>query len=366
MNSILSIISSLQKDIKQLEDNQGKVLNTIYEKLNSLADLSKTFEDSWIGGWGQTSYNHYRNPRNDLEVIQVNDEYFYDTLLKSFKLDLDEIEKQVFKNLQPYKKFQQKFITELSIIRDKENFTNENELLKSIEDFRWGFGISDYIKLRTPNQIPIYDMRALSRGLDTPPHITVIGHIVSLTTQSFSVKNFEETVNRLLRQVELKFNTKSPSEGFDYSERILSDLFNNFHSFYTQLKNRHGNRETIEVKDEYDVQDLLHSILKLHFKDVREEEYTPSYVGSSTRMDFLLKNENIVIEVKKTRERLSDKEIGEQLILDVAHYRNHPNCNYLKCFVYDPENRVKNPRGLENDLSKLSDDTLSVELFIRP
>ena len=90
------------------------------------------------------------------------------------------------------------------------------------------------------------------------------------------------------------------------------------------------------------MQDLLHCILKLHFKDVREDEYTPSYGGSSTRMDFLLKNEKIVIEVKKTNERLSDKEIGEQLILEVAYYKNHPNCSFLKCFVYDPENRVKN------------------------
>jgi hypothetical protein len=83
-------------------------------------------------------------------------------------------------------------------------------------------------------------------------------------------------------------------------------------------------------------------------------------------MDFLLKAENIVIEVKKTVEKLSDKEIGQQLILDVAHYKNHPKCNVLKSFVYDPENRVKNPRGLENDLNRLSDDTLSVQLLIRP
>ena len=99
-------------------------------------------------------------------------------------------------------------------------------------------------------------------------------------------------------------------------------MFENCHSFDNQLKNRHNNRDTVEIIDEYDVQDLLHCILKLHFKDVREDEYTPSYGGSSTRMDFLLKNEKIVIEVKKTNERLSDKEIGEQLILEVAYYKN--------------------------------------------
>mgnify|MGYP001560723169 FL=1 len=328
--------------------------------------MTNDFENLWVGGWGQTNYNHYLNPKNHNERIQVNAEYFYDMLSKKQKVNVDNLEKDISKCLEPYKKFQQHLITELSVIRDKENFNNENELLKSIEDFKWGFDASDYIKLRRPNQIPVYDMRVLSRGLDTPPHIAVVAYLVSLTTKAYSVKNFEEIVSRILRQVELKLNAKALPDNFGYAEKALNEIFENFHSFYNQLKNRHNNRDTIEIKDEYDVQDLLHCILKLHFKDVREEEYTPSYGGSSTRMDFLLKNENIVIEVKKTRERLSDKEIGEQLILDVAYYKNHTNCSFLKCFVYDPENRVKNPRGLESDLNKLTDDKLSVELFIRP
>ena len=65
------------------------------------------------------------------------------------------------------------------------------------------------------------------------------------------------------------------------------------------MKNRHDKRAPLEIDDEYDVQDALHAILKLHFKDIREEEYTPSYAGSSSRVDFLLKEEQIVIEVKK-------------------------------------------------------------------
>lgn len=66
-----------------------------------------------------------------------------------------------------------------------------------------------------------------------------------------------------------------------------------------QLRQRHGGRETIEIKDEYDVQDLFHSLLKLHFDDIRAEEYTPSYAGSASRVDFLLKKEKLVIELKK-------------------------------------------------------------------
>ncbi len=77
------------------------------------------------------------------------------------------------------------------------------------------------------------------------------------------------------------------------------------------------NRETLKIEDEYDVQDLLHALLLLYFDDVRAEEWTPSYAGKSARMDFLLKNERVVIEVKKTRLGLADKELGDQLIIDV-------------------------------------------------
>lgn len=132
-----------------------------------------------------------------------------------------------------------------------------------------------------------------------------------------------------------------------------------------ELRTRHDNRSTLDVKDEYDVQDLLRGLLQLFFDDVRPEEYTPSYAGKSTRMDFLLKDEATVIEVKMTRNGLGARELGEQLILDIAHYKSHPNCRELYCLVYDPEARIKNPRGIEKDLSESSNE-LQVYVFIVP
>ncbi|HBH50047.1 MAG TPA: hypothetical protein DDX98_15490 [Bacteroidales bacterium] len=151
----------------------------------------------------------------------------------------------------------------------------------------------------------------------------------------------------------------------DKSDFIVK-LINSFHIIARQLINRYDKRDSLIINDEYDVQDLLNSLLHIEFDDVRPEEYTPSYAGSSTRMDFLLKNEKIVIEVKKTRKGLTDKEIGDQLILDSQHYKAHPDCKHLICFVYDPENRVQNPRGLENDLNNLTTEDLIVEVYIRP
>lgn len=150
----------------------------------------------------------------------------------------------------------------------------------------------------------------------------------------------------------------------DY-EKVLSVIFDKFHICARQLKRRHAGRYTLEINDEYDVQDLLNAILRLHFEDVRPEEWTPSYAGGNNRMDFLLKDEEISIEVKMTRDGLKDKELGEQLIIDIAKYKKHPKCKSLYCFVFDPEGHIRNPRGLEKDLTK-GHDGLSVKVYIRP
>lgn len=142
-------------------------------------------------------------------------------------------------------------------------------------------------------------------------------------------------------------------------------LIERFHKIARQLRSRHDNRNTIEIEDEYDVQDLFHALLKIYFQDIRPEEYTPSYAGAASRVDFLLKEEKIIIEIKKTRKNLGAKEIGEQLIIDAQRYQSHPDCNHLICFVYDPEGRVANPRGIENDLTK-EINGVNIVVFITP
>ncbi len=104
----------------------------------------------------------------------------------------------------------------------------------------------------------------------------------------------------------------------------------------------------------------------IDFDDIRPEEWTPSYAGGSARMDFLLKNEKLVIEVKKTRKGLNAKEVGDQLIIDIRRYQAHPDCQSLVCFVYDPEGRIGNPRGVEMDLNSRSNEELKVIALIRP
>jgi hypothetical protein len=140
----------------------------------------------------------------------------------------------------------------------------------------------------------------------------------------------------------------------------------NFPRAARQLQQRYASRPGIEQSDEYDVQDVLHAFLLLHFADVRTEEWTPSYAGSSARIDIVLPAERIVIEVKRTRDGLATKKCKEELAIDIDHYRIQKDCGTLVCFVFDPDHRIKNPVGFEKDLEGQRTDTLHVRVVVAP
>lgn len=120
----------------------------------------------------------------------------------------------------------------------------------------------------------------------------------------------------------------------------------------TTLRERYGNREKFfEPADEYDMQDLMRSLLRVDFDDVRPEDTAPRHAGRRPRIDFILAEANIALELKMPREGLSDKEVGDQLCEDIERYRSHPKCKTLVCAVYDPQERIANPRELESSLS---------------
>jgi hypothetical protein len=149
------------------------------------------------------------------------------------------------------------------------------------------------------------------------------------------------------------------------AEESIELICHKFHIVAKQLEKRHEERSTIRINDEYDVQDLFYALLRLYFDDIRPEEWSPSYAGGNSRIDFLINNEKIIIEIKRTRSRLKDKEIGEQLIIDIERYKTHPKCRKMICFIYDPEELLRNPKGLQNDL-ECSENEFSVRMIISP
>lgn len=360
-NQIIPLKLELEKIIETFKDS----IDIQAENIKELMTLTSDFNKNWVGAWGGRNYNHYNNflSKNG-GVISINADDIYKYLSKKSETNLTDIRENVSALLKIHTDFQEKIITELSVIKEIENLETESELIDKIEKQTWSISTSDYIKMNRPKSIITYNpAEILNKGLDNPPHLIVGGDLMSLFSILSSIEDFQKNTKRLFRQLELKLSIEEYSpEKSDFIIKVIEK----FHTVARQILNRHAGRTTIEISDEYDVQDLFHGLLRIEFEDVRAEEYTPSYAGSATRMDFLLKKEKIVIEVKKTRNSLKDKEIGDQLIIDVQHYKIHPDCKRLICFVYDPDSKIKNPRGLEVDLNSLSSEELIVEVYIRP
>lgn len=133
------------------------------------------------------------------------------------------------------------------------------------------------------------------------------------------------------------------------------------------LTHRRSGALRLTFESEYDIQDLLHALLRPWVGDIRPEEYTPSYAGSSTRMDFLLPAYKLVLELKLIRDSTHGKKIGNELIVDIEHYRRHPRCDKLWCVVYDPNHFIPNPSGLVSDLEgvrTMPDGAVDVKVIV--
>lgn len=137
---------------------------------------------------------------------------------------------------------------------------------------------------------------------------------------------------------------------------IVEHYATRFDLFASQLATRQRGREPFKILDEYDLQDVFHALLRLSFDDVRPEEWTPSYAGGSSKIDFLVKAQQIVVELKMTNAKLREKEVANQLIIDIERYQSHTDCRSIVCFIYDPSHFIRNPVGLENDLTRPRDN----------
>lgn len=361
-------LNTSKKKIQETKVATQKPRQNLLEQIKKLSNYTSTYEDSWEGDWAENPFTYAKNFKPSCgEWMTIDLKFIKSDILKHTEINIDELRKGIPEISKQFFELREFLITELSFIRDNDAFSNEIELLKQIEDFKWGMMPGDYIRSRRPRYAFVNDPSIINRGISTPPHIELGDEIIQTFSLITSYDNFEKLATRLIRQLELKLTPNSEMEaGAIFQHQALKAIIEKFHLVATQLKNRYNSRPPLLIDDEYDVQDLMNSLLRINFEDVRKEDHVPSYAGGSTRVDFLLKREKIIIEVKKTRTNLKDKEVGNQLILDIAHYKSHPDCKHLICFVYDPDNLIINPRGLEDDLNRNSTDDMFVEVYVRP
>lgn len=134
-------------------------------------------------------------------------------------------------------------------------------------------------------------------------------------------------------------------------ERLLWFLRRVPASFSALVRGRRAGHAPLVLRDEYDLQDATETALRLLYDDVRPEERTPSYAGSSTTQDFLLREVNTMVEIKVTRPGRGNVQIRDEILIDSETYRAHPNVDRMVFVVFDIAGTITNAAGFERDLS---------------
>lgn len=147
--------------------------------------------------------------------------------------------------------------------------------------------------------------------------------------------------------------------------QLIRKVCHRFHAVARHLRLRRDYRTTLEVDDDYDLQDLLGALLKVEFDEVATDEWTPPYTGGASRTTFLVNRDQIAVVAKKTRSGLTTKELADQVAADSAYYNAQGKCSTLFCFMYDPEGRIGSPKRLESTLTSVSEHC-RVEVLVAP
>jgi len=135
-------------------------------------------------------------------------------------------------------------------------------------------------------------------------------------------------------------------------EDLIRDICYNFPNAVKKINsNRRKNHPEYLIKDEYDVQDIMYVIIKSIFPNMRDEDPIEKVGGKSTKIDLILREEKILIEVKMIKEKDSNEtHFIEQLKVDFESYHKCVWLNKLFCFVYDPFKKTRDISNF-NDLN---------------
>ncbi|MDA2923306.1 hypothetical protein MYX65_01405 [Acidobacteria bacterium AH-259-L09] len=378
---------ALLKQVDEFQEEINQELNETIEQFKKLTDAAAKISESWSGSWlgyhSELYYGDFEKPplqhrfspewggthglpprwkAREEQDVKARIEQIAD-------VQFDAVEPSARELVKRAREVQTEILVEISPLYSVEGLEKEKELLKHIEKHRWGHSAETYVNANIPQGVMTRDTSAGSQGFRIPAHVYYEAIASEHASRCVSIETFVNLARRFLRQTLSQLDhlemTGSREETSTTIE-LVKLICRRFHLVAKQLTSRREGRPTLEISDEYDVQDLLHALLRLHFDDIRPEEWTPSYAGSASRMDFLLKPELLVVEAKRTRKNLGAKEVANELTIDAARYKEHPDCSTLVCFIYDPDSIIENPRGVEADLGKLSSAELTVLAIIVP
>lgn len=152
----------------------------------------------------------------------------------------------------------------------------------------------------------------------------------------------------------LESYTSIVPDGITRLERLLNTIHQQLHIIDKEIVN------------EQILQDKFVHFLN-SFGNTIKEETLPSCNGAGSRIDFLLKDDGIGLEIKTTKRiSLNDKKLGEEINDDIIKYRKHSFIKSLYFYVYDPDYTLKRREQIIKDSEEQSTSGYKIRVIIKP
>lgn len=152
------------------------------------------------------------------------------------------------------------------------------------------------------------------------------------------------------------------------AKAIVRQVLLNFRNAVKKItRDRRKDHQVFQIHDEYDVQDLLYVMLKPLFPKLTIEEPTPKVGAKYNKIDLIIREEGLMIEVKMIKVSDDDeKPFVEQLKNDIQSYYRYPFLKDLLVYVYDPQSKTKDVQNFYelNGIQEIQGIRFNVEVIV--
>ncbi len=144
---------------------------------------------------------------------------------------------------------------------------------------------------------------------------------------------------------------------------LVINILDRFPDIVSRWKYRRKNKENFEIVDEYDIQDIVYTMLKGSFPTLQYENPNQKSGITSSISDFTIDELRLFIETKYINDKEDGKRIQEECKKDLVSYSKQESCNTIIFFIYDPNHCIDNRDAFRESLgNKFSDGKNSVEI----
>lgn len=113
------------------------------------------------------------------------------------------------------------------------------------------------------------------------------------------------------------------------------------------------------IENEYDLQKLMFAVLSAYFSDARTESVQDSG-HHSVRKDIVIDSESAVIELKCTRNGMTERQLSEEIAADMIHY----DSRNLYFYIYDRFGIIDNATSFRLTYENKDVDNKTVRMII--